>query len=69
MMFGRYVYLHCYRPCDRRALALDKLWLDCGGVDALVVKELLHVLGNLHVLRQVEAADVRGGNYAIPSEL
>ena len=63
------VYLDCHRPCDRRVLALHKLRLDRGGVDALVVEELLHVLGDLHVLRQVEAADVRGGNYAIPSQL
>ena len=64
-----YVYLHCHRPFNRRVLALHELWLDCRGVDALVVKELLHLLGNLHVLRQVEAADVRRGDNAIPSEL
>ena len=63
------VYLHCDWPRGRRVLALDELWLDCGGVDALIVKEFLHVLGDLHVLWQVEAADVRRGYDAIPSKL
>ena len=32
---------------------LHKLRLDGGGVDPLVVEELLHTLGHRHVLRQV----------------
>ena len=64
-----FAHLHCYWSCDRGVLTLDKLRLDCGGVDAFVVKELLHILSYLHVLRQVEAADVRRGYYSISSEL
>ena len=50
-------------------MALDELRLDGGGVDALVVEELLHVLGDLHVLGQVQAADVRRGDDAVSGEL
>ena len=48
---------------------MDELWLDGGGVDALVVEELLHPLRHLHVLRQVEAADVRRGDDTVAGQL
>jgi len=37
------------------AFDLAELWLNGGGVDTLVVEELLHLFGNLHVLRKVTA--------------
>ncbi len=48
---------------------VDELGLDGGGVNALVVKELLDVLGHLHVLAQVEAADVRRGDDPVGRQL
>lgn len=50
-------------------LDLDKLRLDRGRVDALVVEELLHLLGDLHVLGQVPAADVGGRNDPVAGQL
>lgn len=40
----------------------DKLGLDGGGVDALVVEEVLDPLGHVHVRRGVVALDVGGGD-------
>lgn len=38
---------------DALQLQLDELRLDGGRMDALVVEELLHLLGDLHVLGQI----------------
>lgn len=40
----------------------DKLGLDGGGVDALIVEEVLDPLGHVHVRRRVVALDVGGGD-------
>lgn len=48
---------------------LDKLWLNGGRVNAFIVKELLHFLGNFHVVVQVATANVRRGDDSIASQL
>lgn len=51
------------------SLKLDKLWLNGRRVDALIVKELLHLFGNLHVVVQVATANVRRGDDAVARQL
>lgn len=39
----------------------NKLWLDCGGVDALIVEKSFDLVGNTHVLIWRSAGNVRRG--------
>jgi len=48
---------------------LDKFRLYCCGVNAFVVEERLHLLGNAHVVAKVKATDVRGRDDTIASKL
>jgi len=50
-------------------LRLHELRLDGGGVNPLVVEELLHLLCNLHVLCGVETADMRRRNDSVAGQL
>ena len=44
---------------------LSELGLNRGWVDSFVVEELLDFLGDIHVVGEVAAADVRWGNDAV----
>jgi len=48
---------------------LDKLWLNRRGVDAFVMEETLHFLGDAHVVAQVEAANVSRRDDSVASQL
>lgn len=51
------------------ATNLDKLGLYRRRVDAFIVEERLHLLGNAHVVTQVEAADVRRRDDTVAGQL
>ena len=43
---------------EERSSHVDELGLDGGGMDSLVMEEILHIFGNGHVFRQLIAANV-----------